>query len=59
MSTPEIGKLQTWTFCFYVFHVEIKWGGKLWGEAKEKERKEAKISPSAKLYVILRGSFSI
>lgn len=42
-----------------MFHVELKWEGKLLGEAKKKERREGKISQSAKLYEILRGGFSI
>lgn len=47
------------SFHFYMFHVVMNQGGKLLGGAKEEERREGKISQSAKLYGILRGSFSI
>lgn len=35
-------------FSFYMFHVEMKLGGKLFGGAQEKERWEGKKSQSAK-----------
>lgn len=37
----ELGNYRhVFSFSFYVFHVEIKWRGKLLGGAKEKEGKE-------------------
>lgn len=40
-----------------MFHVEMKWEGKLLGGTKgKKKRREGEISQSARLYGILRGA---